>query len=128
MSHGPLLFTKPARIRPNMKWQSSVSALVLALGLLGPSMGGAATAGPPSQFGIDAPELARLGELAVGVRTLALVQRKQDDVLSFNPANGSFVKKDRALTVDLWYPATVPAGAAHEVYAASLPSEPPAGP
>ena len=93
----------------------------LAFGLLGACPAGAA--GPPSRFGVDAPELARLGELSVGVRTLALVQRKQEEVLSFNPANGSFPKSDRALTVDLWYPALVPAGAQREVYAGTFPSE-----
>jgi predicted dienelactone hydrolase len=96
-------------------------AFWLAFGLLGACPAGAA--GPPSQFGLDAPELARLGELAVGVRTLALVQRKQEEVLSFNPANGSFPKSDRALTVDLWYPALVPAGAQREVYTGTFPSE-----
>jgi predicted dienelactone hydrolase len=109
-----------------MMWKAKLPALILAFALLGPWPAGAA--GPPSQFGVDAPELARLGDFAVGVRTLALVQRKQEEVLSFNPANGSFQKSDRGLTVDLWYPALVPAGAQREVYTASLPSEPPAPP
>ena len=85
-------------------------------------------AAPPSQFGVDAPELARLGELAVGVRTLALIQRNQEDVLAFDPAKGSFPKSNRALTVDLWYPAAPSSGAQREVYTASLPSQPPAAP
>ncbi|MBS0420385.1 MAG: dienelactone hydrolase [Proteobacteria bacterium] len=106
-----------------MRWKATLTALVPAFALLGPCM-----AGPPSQFGVDAPELAHLGASAVGVRTLALVQRKQEDVLSFNPANRSFQKSDRALTVDLWYPAAVPDGAQRESYTASLPSEPPAPP
>src|SRR6202045_1075780 len=108
-----------------MMWKAALPVLSFffwpAFGLLGASPAGAA--GPPSQFGVDAPELARLGELAVGVRTLALVQRKQEEVLSFNPANSSFPKSDRALTVDLWYPALVPAGAQREVYTGTLPSE-----
>ena len=57
-----------------------------------------------------------------------MVQRKQEDVLSFNPTDGSFQKADRELTVDLWYPAVVPEGAKREAYTASLPSEPPAPP
>jgi predicted dienelactone hydrolase len=109
-----------------MTWKAKLPAFILAFALLGAYP--AAAAGPPSQFGLDAPELARLGEFAVGVRTLVLVQRKQEEVLSFNPANGSFTKSDRALTVDLWYPALVPAGAQREAYTASLPSEPPAAP
>jgi predicted dienelactone hydrolase len=109
-----------------MMWKAKLPALILAFALLG--AGPAAGAGPPSQFGVDAPELARLGGFAVGVRTLALVQRKQEEVLSFNPANGTFQKSDRTLTVDLWYPALVPEGAVREVYTASLPSEPPTPP
>jgi predicted dienelactone hydrolase len=104
-----------------MMCKAALPVLFLALALLGACPAGAA--GPPSQYGVDAPELARLGELAVGVRTLALVQRKQEEVLSFNPANGSFPKSDRTLTVDLWYPALVPAGAQREVYTGTLPSE-----
>jgi predicted dienelactone hydrolase len=109
-----------------MTLQAKLPALILACALLGPCA--ALAAGPPSQFAVDAPELARLGNFAVGVRTLALVQRKQTEVLSFDPANGSFQKGDRALTVDLWYPAVVAAGGQREVYTASLPSEPPAPP
>lgn len=104
--------------------KAKLSALILAFAWLVPCFAGPAD--PPSEFGVDAPELARLGDSAVGVRTLALVQRKQEDVLSF--AGGSFRKGDRALTVDLWYPAVVPQGAKREIYTASLPSEPPAPP
>lgn len=104
-----------------MMRKAALAVLFLAFGLLGACPAGAA--GPPSQFGVDAPELARLGQLAVGVRTLALVQRKQEEVLSFNAADGSFPKSDRALTVDLWYPALVSAGAQREVYAGTFPSE-----
>jgi predicted dienelactone hydrolase len=109
-----------------MTWQAKLPALFLAVAVLG--AGPLRAAGPPSQFGVDAPALARLGDSAVGVRTLALVQRNQEDVLAFNPANGSFPKGNRALTVDLWYPATVAAGTQRETYTASLPSEPPAPP
>ena len=109
-----------------MMWQAKLPALVLAVAMLGVRSVGAA--GPPSQFGVDAPELARLGELAVGLRTVALVQRNQEQVLAFNAANGSFPKGNRELTVDLWYPALAPAGAQREVYTANLPSEPPAAP
>ncbi len=83
---------------------------------------------PPSQFGVDAPELARLGSWSVGVRTVTLIQRNQEDVLGFNPANRSFPKTNRSLTVDLWYPAISTPGAQREVYTATLPSEPPAPP
>ena len=109
-----------------MTLQARLPALFLAMVVLG--AGPLRAAAPPSQFGVDAPELARLGELAVGVRTLALIQRNQEDVLAFDPAKGSFPKSNRALTVDLWYPAAPSSGAQREVYTASLPSQPPAAP
>jgi predicted dienelactone hydrolase len=108
-----------------MTWKARLPALFAAVAVLGACQVGAAAA-PPSQFGVDAPELARLGEFAVGVRTLALVQRKQEDVLGFDSARGSVPKSDRTLTIDLWYPALAPAGAQREVYSGSLPSELPA--
>ena len=85
----------------------------------------ATVAGPPSRPGIDAPELARLGEFAVGVRTVVLVHRDQPDVLAFNPQTGTAPRRDRNLTVDIWYPAETRSGAIAEIYTATLPSEPP---
>jgi predicted dienelactone hydrolase len=79
---------------------------------------------PPSRYGVDAPELARLGEFAVGYRIMRLIQREQIDVLSFDAERGTAARSDRELTVDLWYPAKV-AGKAPVVYAASLPGEQP---
>jgi predicted dienelactone hydrolase len=81
---------------------------------------------PPSRFGVDAPELARLGDQAVGVRTLHLVQPAQFDVLAFDAAKGTAPLVDRSLTVELWYPAQPAPRASRVVYSASLPSEPPA--
>jgi predicted dienelactone hydrolase len=82
--------------------------------------------GPPSRYGVDAPELAHLGQYAVGVKTMHLVQHGQIDVLAPAAANGTAPLVDRALTVELWYPARPAATAARVVYEASLPSEPPA--
>jgi predicted dienelactone hydrolase len=82
----------------------------------------------PSRPGVDAPELAQPGRLDVGVRTLALVESAQPDVLAFDPAAGVAPKRDRALAVDLWYPAEVAAGATPETYSGGLPAEPPAPP
>jgi len=102
--------------------------LIMLLAVL-VSCAGAAQAGePPSRYGVDAPELARLGKDAVGVRTLHFVQHGQVDVLAFDPVKGSAPVADRNLTVDLWYPARMPPGAAPETYTAQLPSEPPAPP
>jgi predicted dienelactone hydrolase len=83
---------------------------------------------PPSQFGVDAPELARLGEFAVGVRTIELTEHTQADVLAFDPATRRAPQRDRALTVDVWYPARTTVMAQRETYTATLPSEPPAPP
>jgi predicted dienelactone hydrolase len=83
---------------------------------------------PPSRFGPDAPELARLGEFAVGVRTLHLVEHAQADVLAFDPAHGTAPLHDRQLTVDLWYPAHTRGGDAPASYTAAFPAEPPAPP
>lgn len=57
-----------------------------------------------------APELARRGPFAVGVRTLALVNRGQVDVFG---AAGA--RADRELVVELWYPAAAegPGGATY---------------
>jgi predicted dienelactone hydrolase len=60
---------------------------------------------PPSRYGVDAPELARLGEHAVGFKTLHLVQHGQIDVLAFDAAKGFAPLVDRVLAVELWYPA-----------------------
>jgi hypothetical protein len=83
---------------------------------------------PPSRYGSDAPELAHLGDHAVGVKTLHLVQHGQMDVLAFDAAKASAPLADRALTVDLWYPARPRRAAPRAVYTARFPSEPPAPP
>lgn len=83
---------------------------------------------PPSRPSVDAPELAALGPFKIGVRTLSLVDAAQADVLAFDPSTRQAPLRDRALKVDLWYPANVPAGAQRETYSGSLPAEPPAPP
>jgi predicted dienelactone hydrolase len=87
---------------------------------------GALARDAPSRPGIDAPELAHLGQYHVGVRTMTLVDADQADVLAFDTTTGTAPKRDRELRVDLWYPATVAAGAAPETYAGNLTAEPPA--
>lgn len=56
----------------------------------------------------DAPELAKRGDHAVGVRTLNLVNKNQTDILNFKA--GQEVRYDRPLTVEVWYPADLKAG------------------
>jgi predicted dienelactone hydrolase len=52
----------------------------------------------------DAPELARYGKHAVGVKTLNLVHPGQADILRFK-AGAPMPVYDRPLTVEVWYPA-----------------------
>jgi predicted dienelactone hydrolase len=110
-----------------MPLKNKLPGLLLALMVLS---GGdtLAAGGRPGELGVDAPELAHLGQFAVGVRTLALIDRAQEQVLNYDAATHQFPKENRQLTVDLWYPAQVAAGAARETYTASLPSQPPAAP
>ena len=57
----------------------------------------------------DAPELAAYGDHDIGVRTLELVDPGRPDVL--NAADGETTPTyDRPLTVEVWYPATLPDG------------------
>ncbi|GAB3543103.1 alpha/beta hydrolase family protein [Spirosoma fluminis] len=61
----------------------------------------------------DAPELAARGSSKVGVRTLKLVHPGQVDVL--HAKDGKEPLYDRPLTVEVWYPARIPAGKAELV-------------
>ena len=108
-------------------WVLGVSLSVLA-GSPGNGAAPAPAVAPPPEFGVDTPALARLGAFAVGVKTLHLVQADQVEVLAFDAASGTYPKRDREITVDLWYPARAAAGVKRETYAASLPGEPPAAP
>ena len=59
---------------------------------------------------IDAPELAPRGSYSVGVRTIELKNPGQVDILNFDKATGKAPLYDRPLTVEVWYPATIPDG------------------
>lgn len=87
------------------------TAILLALGLAIAMPVAAGEA--PSRSAIDAPELARPGEHAVGVVTIELVDA---------------ARSDRRLAVDLWFPAEVAADATPETYTGSLTAEPSAPP
>jgi predicted dienelactone hydrolase len=58
----------------------------------------------------DAPELARRGAYQVGVRTLEIKHPGQVDILKFDKATGKAPLYDRPLTIEVWYPAVIPAG------------------
>jgi predicted dienelactone hydrolase len=92
---------------------------------------GAAVLGAPSAPSIppiDAPELAALGPLRVGVRSVHLVDRDQYNVLATDKITGHVPRDDRPLQVELWYPARPAAQALPETYRDVLPAEPPAPP
>lgn len=59
----------------------------------------------------DAPELAKYGQQAVGVRTVKLVNPKQLDILKAKAGEPTPVY-DRPLTVEVWYPARLGVGQA----------------
>ncbi len=80
----------------------------------------AQTMEPPSRPVVDAPELAALGPLSVGVRTITLVDHNADDVVAPHA--------DRRLTIDIWYPAHAARGAKAARYEGALPAEQPGPP
>ena len=104
---------------------------LLASGLLALNLGVfaiATAADAPSRTGIDAPELAALGQYAVGVRSITLVDRDQLDLSAIDPKTGVPAKHDRSLKVEIWYPAKAVAGATPVTYEDAMESEPPAPP
>lgn len=56
----------------------------------------------------DAPDLAPRGKYQVGVRTLEFVHPEQLDIA--NGTEGEIPVYDRPLTLEVWYPASIPAG------------------
>lgn len=58
----------------------------------------------------DAPELAPRGPYSVGVRTLEIKNPNQVDIINFDKSSGKAPLYDRPLTIEVWYPATIPAG------------------
>lgn len=84
--------------------------------------------GTPNYFSVppaDAPELAPRGTFAVGVRTVELVHPQQPDILHFDKDTGKAPLYDRPLTLEIWYPATLPAGKEERVvYESGMPGAP----
>ncbi|MYM70141.1 dienelactone hydrolase [Pseudoduganella sp. FT55W] len=72
----------------------------------------------------DAPELAARGSLQVGVRTLAVENKDQFDILRYS-AEQQDPRYSRKLTLEVWYPAKLAAGQKeHTVYTDVLGSGP----
>jgi predicted dienelactone hydrolase len=57
----------------------------------------------------SAPELAPYGTFAIGVRTLQVTDKNRPDILN-TKAGGPTARYDRALTLEVWYPAALAAG------------------
>ena len=83
---------------------------------------------PPSVPGIDAPQLAALGEHKVGFRSITLIHKAQPDFAAADPATHAIPLHDRKLVVDLWYPATSKPGSTAITYRSTLFGEPPQPP
>ena len=74
---------------------------------------------------VDAPELAARGKYSVGVRTVDIVNPAQPDILNFDKTSGKAPLYDRPLKLEVWYPATIPAGKEErEVYTVPMPVAP----
>lgn len=66
----------------------------------------------------DAPELAALGDMPVGVRTMSFTDMGRPDVVNATP-DGEIPTQDREITVEVWYPAaegTEPGGTYEGVF------------
>jgi hypothetical protein len=86
----------------------TLAALALSVGMVNGASAQPARAVPLDQR-IDvvtplAPELATLGAYPIGVRTISVTDRNRRDVLRMI-AGDSAARYDRALTLEVWYPA-----------------------
>ena len=73
----------------------------------------------------DAPELAPRGRYSVGVRTVRIVNPGQPDILHFDKDTGKAPLYDRPLTLEIWYPAVIPAGKEErDDYESAMPGTP----
>lgn len=65
---------------------------------------------------------------AIGVRTVELVNPHQPDIIHFDKAAGKTPVYDRPLTLEIWYPTTVPPGKTERVvYESAIPGTPQPG-
>lgn len=96
----------------------------LMLGLATPALA-CPSSQSPARTGVDAPELASLGEAAVGFKSIDLVHKAQPDLEHPDPKTGRISLHDRALKVDIWYPAEAHKGQSCVTYRGALVGEPP---
>ena len=88
--------------------------LFVAAALVGTSASFATAENRIDRIRPDAPELAKHGDLAIGVRTIELTNPDQLDILNVE-AGQPHPRYDRTLTVEVWYPAgTTASGGTYE--------------
>lgn len=102
----------------------SLLAGLAASSLATPSQACAIRQGP-ANIGVDAPELAPMGKLGVGFRSVTFVHKAQPDLEHPDPITGEVGLRDRPLQVDIWYPAEINKSAPCMVYRGTLWGEPP---
>ena len=104
---------------------SNLAVLVLPLAL---SVLHAQTQSAKTYFSVpraDAPELAPRGKYPVGVRSVEIIHPQQPDILRFDKQTGKAPLSDRKLTLEIWYPATLPNSAAEQTtYRSAMPGGP----
>jgi predicted dienelactone hydrolase len=105
-------------MQKNLKSLAYGCTLFLMTGLLLPTSHAET---PYSIPPVDAPQLAKLGQFAVGVKTLGFTNLDQPDIPKMVKTLGISTKSDRTLRVEVWYPAITAAGDAPERYRAKLP-------
>ena len=115
---------RPRRERHNREVRTGVAVLLAAVAAL------AQQAQEPifSVPAADSPQLAARGTWSVGVRTIELVHPAQPDILRLDATTGKAPLTDRKLTIEIWYPATIPAGKEERVvYESAMPGAPSPG-
>jgi predicted dienelactone hydrolase len=106
----------------SIQWHHREMRLLCILFVCSCSFGQQDTATYFSVPPVDAPELAARGPWAVGVRTVELVNPHQPDILHFDKDTGKAPLYDRPLTIEIWYPATIPPGKEERViYESAMP-------
>lgn len=102
------------------RWAVAAKALALHL-ILFCSTATALIATPFSVPPSDAPELAAIGNMPVGWKTITLTNPDQPDIPKMVKTFGIASKTDRTLKVEIWYPARAAENSMRVQYQATLP-------
>ncbi len=90
---------------PIMTWSRPLVAIALAV-MAVPVPGVVAQDNRIDMVAPTAPELASFGEYAIGVRTIQATDKNRPDILK-TTEGGPVARYDRALTLEVWYPASL---------------------